>query len=318
MDRPGICLIGCGRIAAAHAGRLKGRARLFFHSRREESAVSLNREAGGDGTFADLNAALGSNRVDAVMITTPPEAHTNQVVRALEADKTVFVEKPMCMDAGEIARISAAVGNRPLMVGENYYYKPSLAIIKGWIDDGDVGEVERISVRKCFAQPSTGWKSAHGSLFEGGIHFIALLNGMFGAPSSVDAASFPNTSESPERHAIVSLSYGNATAELEYGWDTPSLTKGVFQHSYVNGSEGRIVFESNGIYARLTGRRACLRFPGFGDLMGAGAMMDDFLQMIETGRPPISGLDRAREDLETVFRAYELGGVGSPSMHPPS
>ena len=309
MDLPGICLVGCGNIATAHAKRLRGKARLWFQSRRPESAAALSKAVGGEGVFPNLDAALESDRVDAVMITTPPEVHAQQVNQVLAADKVVFVEKPMCLSREEVESISDAVRDRPLMVGENYYYKPSVTLLKSWIESGDIGAVERVKVRKCLTQSSSGWKSEHGSLFEGGIHFVALLNSLFGAPTEIVDATFPNLSTPAERHAIVSLSYGSIQAELEYAWDTPSITKGVFQHSSIEGDAGRIVFESNGIYARMTGRRSRFGFPGLGDLMGAEAMIEDFLQTIRTGKPPISSLDRAREDLETVFQAYELGGV---------
>ena len=311
MDLPGICIVGCGTIAAAHAKRLQGRARLYFCSRRSESAEQLNHEVGGEGVFGELGEALDASSTDAVMITTPPEVHAEQAIAALSADKTVFVEKPMCINGEEIDRIEQVVGTKPLMVGENYYYKPSLIQIKDWIENGDIGKVQQVHVRKCISQPSSGWKSQHGALFEGGIHFVALLNGLLGAPTSVETAEFPGYGDGPERNASVSTLHGQVRAVLDYSWDTPALLKGVLQHSSIEGDRGRIVFESNGIYARLSGKRSCLRFPGFGDMMGAGAMIDDFLETILTGRPPVSDLIHARQDLETVFKAYELGGVST-------
>jgi predicted dehydrogenase len=224
----------------------------------------------------------------------------------------VFVEKPLCMTLAEIDAIETAAGDRPVLVGENYYYKPSLHLIKSWLDDGAIGQVARARVRKCMTQEAAGWKAAHGALFEGGIHFVALLNGLFGRATGVRSAQFPGyTKGQAERHSCLMLEYGRASVELEYAWDTPSLTKGTFQHSWIEGDGGRIVFETNGIYARLSGKRSKFCFPGFSDLMGYEAMFDDFLDCIQTGREPVSSLTRARQDLETVFRAYEVGGLVS-------
>lgn len=245
------------------------------------------------------------------MITTPPETHAAFAIQALHAGKMVFVEKPLCTSRAEVDAISDAADGAPVMVGENYYYKPSLNLVKQWIDEGAIGKLREMKVRKCFSQPSSGWKSDHGALFEGGIHFVALINGLLGGPASVVSARFPSFPDrSPERHAVVEMSHDLARIELAYSWETPSPTKGVFQHSTIAGDEGRIVFETNGMYARLSGRRSEMRFPGFRDMMGAGAMIDDFLRMIETGQPPISDLAHARQDLETVFTAYEMGGMG--------
>ena len=310
MAAPGICVVGCGQIGSAHARRLNGKASLRFQSRRRESAEQLSAAVGGEGVFDSLDEALASPDVDAVVIATPPEAHAPQVIRALEAGKAVFVEKPLCTTLAEINAIEAAVGDRPVLVGENYYYKPSLHRIKSWLEGGEIGQVVRARVRKCMTQEAAGWKAAHGALFEGGIHFVALLNGLFGPATAVQSALFPGHSKGQaERHSCLRLEYGQASVELEYAWDTPSLTKGTFQHSWIEGDGGRIVFESNGIYARLSGKRSKFCFPGFSDLMGYGAMFDDFLDCIQTGREPVSSLARARQDLETVFRAYEVGGL---------
>lgn len=309
MSGPSICVVGCGRIAAAHTKRLKGRADLWFLSRRQESAKELNRSAGGQGVFVRLDDVLSSERVDAVLITTPPEVHADQVIRSLEADKAVFVEKPLCTNHEELEQIEAAAGERPVMVGENYYYKPSISMMRSWIEADEIGEIERASIRKCFRQKSDGWKATHGALFEGGIHFVALINALMGPITSVVQAEFPgHEGQEAERHSKLTLKCGTAEVELEYSWASPSLTKGTFQHSTIEGTRGRIVFESNGIYARQYGRRPRVKFP-LSDIMGAGAMIDDLLSCLEGGGSPISGLQRAREDLETVFRAYEIGSV---------
>ena len=93
---------------------------------------------------------------------------------------------------------------------------------------------------------------------------------------------------------------------LHYAWNAFSLTKGTFQHARILGTEGRIVFECNGLYVRLRGRRKRLYFPGVGDLMGYKGMMRDFLQCLqEPGRQPYSNLARAERDLGIVFTAYK-------------
>ncbi|MEE2754801.1 MAG: hypothetical protein VX910_12515, partial [Candidatus Latescibacterota bacterium] len=69
-DLPAICIIGCGSIGAAHAKRLKGKAKLFFHSRRVESAERLNAQFEGDGVVDAFDGVL-ENQIDAVVIATP-------------------------------------------------------------------------------------------------------------------------------------------------------------------------------------------------------------------------------------------------------
>ncbi|MBT6147058.1 MAG: hypothetical protein HOH74_16605, partial [Gemmatimonadetes bacterium] len=108
--------------------------------------------------------------------------------------------------------------------------------------------------------------------------------------------------------------HGEVEAQLHYAWDTPRLLKGTFQHCRIDGDEGRVVFECNGMYVdvRGPGRRG-LSFPGFRDLMGYGAMIEEFLTCVgqvlacagQTSPAPYSNLIRARRDLEIIWRAYE-------------
>ena len=71
------------------------------------------------------------------------------------------------------------------------------------------------------------------------------------------------------------------------------------------GAAGRIVFESNGLYAVLKGKRRALLPPDLSDLMGFSRMTGDFLRCLEDrSAQPYSNFARARRDLEIVFRAY--------------
>ena len=122
-------------------------------------------------------------------------------------------------------------------------------------------------------------------------------------------AEFPTLRKgSPERRCRLSLTWdGGLEAHLLYAWDLPTLARGVFQHSRVDGVEGRILFESNGLYLHVRGPgRKGLSFPGFADLMGYGRMTDDFLLCLSSREAsPYSSLARARRDLDIVHRAYE-------------
>ena len=139
--------------------------------------------------FASYADVLDS-AVDAVLISSPPDVHRPQVVAALAAGKGVLVEKPLCATADDLAAIGAAAAAHPdalLMIAENYYYKPSLKLLKRIIRQGFIGQVQQAIIGKRFTQDATGWKSSYGALLEGGIHFVALGADLFAdAPSAGD------------------------------------------------------------------------------------------------------------------------------------
>ncbi len=307
MSKPKICLIGCGTIGALHAKNLMPFADLFFNSRSRRSAHAFQKKFGGRGVLPDLDDVLHSV-VDAVVIASPPEQHAKQIVAALRAGKAVLVEKPICTSPEEVAMVEgvlAEVENPLLMVAENYYYKPSLRYLKQMLACGVVGKVHSVLVKKRMAQKISGWKTGYGALLEGGIHFIALISDLFDAvPECVEAVFPKHTDGQPERESIVRLTYPDQVmAQLHYSWQTPSVTKGVFQHSYIEGDAGRFVFESNGIYVKH-GKRWPV-FPGLRDLMGYGAMTRDFISCLQDRtQMPYSNFVRAKRDLKIVFDAY--------------
>ena len=319
FQKPRICILGCGRIGALHARNLRGRAALYFCSRSRVSAQKFYTTFHGHGMFGDLNAVLASD-IDAVVIASPPDQHKDQVVALLAAGKAVLVEKPMCVSPEELAEIDAAlaqVESPLLMVAENYYYKPSLARLKHMIARGHIGEVLAVSVKKLAMQQARGWRSAYGALLEGGIHFVALISDLFdAAPEEVEAV-FPGYSgRGAERESILRMVYGNgACGELHYSWQTRSLTKGLFQHSHIDGTHGRIAFESNGLYIYQRGVRIAL--PGLKDLMGYRAMTTDFLACLHNRtRAPYSNFARAKRELQIVFEAYRESVVSGQSPQP--
>ena len=333
-------LVGCGRIGRTHAARLARHSELVFCSQSGDSARRLQRRLGG-AVSGDLQELLQLPDVAAVVIATPPEAHARQVVACLQAGRSVLVEKPLCLSMDEVTSIERAAAAAPdcfVMVAENYYYKPSLRVMKDWIAGGALGSVRRLQVRKLTRQQDEGWKSGYGALLEGGIHFVALISdlvdGAMGsdaqallrAPTTVDA-EFPSaaggdaadsdavgTTALAERHSVTWMRYGEVAAKLHYAWDVPARLGGLFQHSRIEGDGGRILFESNGLYLHCdgkgTGSGRRVRGPDLGDLMGYGAMTRDFLACVaEPGRRPYSDLARARRDLAIVLAAYDQDGA---------
>ncbi len=307
-----ICLVGCGGIGRLHAKNLSRLAQVFFYSRSRNSAARFQDEFKGGGIFDDFEAVLKNPQIEALVLASPPEYHKQQTVAALQAGKSVLVEKPMCVNAAEAGEIQEVLEAHPdlfVMAAENYYYKPSLTLIKQLLGQGWIGGLESVVAKKVFTQEASGWKSRYGALLEGGVHFVALLSDLFDQAPARVAAEFPGLQPGqPERHSITRLEYpGGAVAELEYSWNTRSLTRGVLQHSFIRGEHGRITFESNGIYVWLHCKeKKRLFLPDRGDLMGYRGMSRDFIDCLrDSSRTPYSDFYKARRDLQIIFSAYE-------------
>jgi predicted dehydrogenase len=90
--------------------------------------------------FGDI---LADPAVDAVVIATPVPTHYALALRALQAGKHVFVEKPPAMRAGEMEELVRVAEERSLvlMPGHLLLYHPGVLKLKELVDSGDLGEV---------------------------------------------------------------------------------------------------------------------------------------------------------------------------------
>ena len=104
-------------------------------SRRGHEADTLARQYEAARSSTDVDTAFVDPAVEAVMIATRHDSHASLALRALQAGKHVFVEKPLCLTAGELSEIEAFFGNgegpRPvLMTGFNRRFSPYAQALK--------------------------------------------------------------------------------------------------------------------------------------------------------------------------------------------
>ena len=92
--------------------------------------------------YAGISDLLNDSAIDAVAISTPAATHGELTRRSLEADKHVFVEKPLCLDhrTNEIKQLAKA-RNRILMVGHMLLHHPAFTALLAAVSDGMIEAV---------------------------------------------------------------------------------------------------------------------------------------------------------------------------------
>ncbi|HUC34687.1 MAG TPA: Gfo/Idh/MocA family oxidoreductase, partial [Gaiellaceae bacterium] len=274
-------------------------------------ADSCNRELGGAGAFGTYEAAILDPGVETVFVATPTAQHLELTLAALAAGKHVIVEKPPFLRSSDFHAVEQAslANGRRVFIAENYFYRPLTRRLRELITSGAIGEVRYLIVKALKEQKTGGWRNDEslaggGALFEGGIHWMNLLGGIGLTIDGVDGYR-PGRTDTIERSILVVARYAEgAVGTLHHAWDTPSLLKGL-RLSRIFGTRGSVAFESNGLFVIVAGHRPSITFPGFRDISGYGAMFDDFLECIGTGREPEMTLTRARRDLELVEMALK-------------
>jgi predicted dehydrogenase len=93
--------------------------------------------------LADYDELLADESVDGIVVATPVPTHYALAKRALEAGKSVLVEKPPALHASEMEELVAlaASSSLVLMPGHLLLYHPGVRKVKELVETGELGEV---------------------------------------------------------------------------------------------------------------------------------------------------------------------------------
>lgn len=99
------------------------------------SAVHAAKSAGFEAATTDDEEVFGDPSIEVVFSLTRHDQHARHVVRAIDAGKHLFVEKPLCLTAEELVTIDAALAaagpQAPLlMVGFNRRFSPAAQLAR--------------------------------------------------------------------------------------------------------------------------------------------------------------------------------------------
>ncbi len=101
----------------------------------------------GVAHFADWRDALASEP-GIVVVSSPPVAHEEQVIAALEAGAHVLVEKPFALSAEPARRMRDAAERlgRTLLVGFGWPAAPVFSLSRRLIEAGEIGRIEHMAM----------------------------------------------------------------------------------------------------------------------------------------------------------------------------
>ena len=330
MTRVRLCLLGCGAMARRHARTLRalGGVELRFASRERERAEAFGREFGGVGGFAGYEEGCASPLVDAVIDCTPHALHLANARLAALHGKHLLIEKPVTRNLAELDAMIEAVNAAGViaMVAENYFFKPMVRVFRELVASGDVGRPVLLELNRTNRSSTRGWRAdaammGGGALLEGGVHWINYLISLAGSEvrevlAVRPSVPYPAAAPFEDTLEVVVKFVDGAVGKLLHSWYLKNRLKGV-QLSKLYGTDGNIVFETNGLMLVLAGKRTRIRFPGVRDLMGHRAMLAHFVDCVTRHQAPAMSLALARRDLaiiEAAYRSLESGRFEVPAQ----
>jgi predicted dehydrogenase/threonine dehydrogenase-like Zn-dependent dehydrogenase len=227
----GIGFIGAGSYAQSHLlPNVPKNKKVVFEGVMTSTGVSSRSVAERFGfgfCTENVNDILSNDRINTVFIATRHDSHAQFVINAIEKGKNVFVEKPLCLKADELERITDLLNENSqissrLMVGYNRRFSPLGIELKNCFKGGPLAMSYRVNSGNI---PADSWiqdlVSGGGRIIGEVCHFIDFLTFINGSlPVSVHA----NAMQDPQNlNDVVAISL-----------------------KYANGSIGSILYFSNG------------------------------------------------------------------------
>ncbi len=256
MDLVKWGIIGCGNVTEIKSGpafQKAANSKLVAVMRRNaERAQNYAQRHNVPKWYDDAEKLIHDPDVNAIYIATPPSTHKFYTLKAAQAGKPIYVEKPMALNYAECEEMISACRNVGVPLFVAYYRRalPRFLKVKSLIDDGKIGKV--LSVNMQLRQPSkqvdkdpSNWRvnpkiAGCGYFCDLGSHMIDLIQYQLGKIKSVKGFAL-NQCGNYETEDIV-----NAVFEFENGVvGTGSWCFNAFENfdsTEIIGTEGKIVY----------------------------------------------------------------------------
>ena len=232
-----VGLLGAGRIGQVHA------AVIAAHEVCTLAAISDVYAPAAEELAAKYHAQVRSSdeiiaddSINAVLIATSTDTHSDLIEAATQAGKAVMCEKPVDLSLERARACLKAVSatGRPVMIGFNRRFDPSFAAIRDSLAAGQIGKAELLSVTSFDpAPPPVEYIKVSGGLFRDMmIHDFDMTNFIMGeTPVSISASGAclvdPEIGRAGDIDtAVVTLSYADGklaviknSRRAAYGYD---------------------------------------------------------------------------------------------------
>lgn len=178
----------------------------------------------GVAACESLDELIACPDIDLVDLCLPPALHADAAVRALEAGKHVFCEKPMAMTTGECDRMLAAAeaSGRTLLIGHVLPFFPEYAWALDAIESGRYGRVLGGSFRRVISDPAwlAGYWDADkigGPMLDLHVHDAHFIRTALGMPTAVTTRGSLRNGLAEHWHSLLEFEQPGLTAHVEGG-----------------------------------------------------------------------------------------------------
>lgn len=206
---------------------------------REEVLQNIKSQYPGVETTSNFLDVLENEKVSALVIATPAATHYQLTKQGLEAQKHIFVEKPLALNVEQGQELVETAERKGLvfMVGHLLLYHPAMRKLKELVKAGELGELRyicsnRLNFGKLRKDENVLWSFAP--------HDISIIIDLLGMPERVQALGKSYLQSNVPDITLTFLEFtGNKAAHIFVSWLNPFKE----QKLSVIGSEKMAVYD---------------------------------------------------------------------------
>lgn len=302
-DKLRIAVIGAGRIGAVHARTIRDHdhARLVVVADPVADAAALAMRLGARST-TDAEEALTADDVDAVVVASPTPLHVPHTLTAIDAGKSVLMEKPVALEVAAVDACIRALGELTgrVMVGFNRRFDPSVAEVRERVAAGEIGTVEQVSIiSRDPAPPPAGYLAVSGGIFKDmTIHDLDMARHLLGDVVAVHAVGQHLDPAVADRYDAATLTLTSSTGAVAVIVNSRHSSAGYDQRIEVFGSSGSLEIANQ--------RSSSVRLHDAHGTERAGPFLPFFLERYQRAYTA---------ELDSFIQAALTGTAQSPSIH---
>lgn len=322
-----VGIVGAGGFAKVKLmpmlARIKNASITAIVDANVTTAITMSRHYGVARVLADDRELFNEDLVDVVVIASPHKYHCDQVMRALDQGKAVFVEKPLVTDFEQLTRLHAMLDahpNAPLCVDYNRAFAPCIQKIKEAIAERKTPLIIHYRMNAGYI-PKEHWVQTDigaGRIIGEACHIIDLFYYLTDArPVSVSVESLNTGTDTlfPTDNFVASISFSDGSI--------CSLLYTSLGHKKLGKERMELFFDSKSIimddymYLAGFGMRSSFDESGMTADKGHEALLNTFFERIKkpTFEPPIPFARlRAVSELTLIIDELACEGGGDREL----
>ena len=255
MIRWGI--IGCGDVTEIKSGpafnKVPDSSLVAVMRRDAEKLEDYAKRHHVPNWFTDADKLVNHPEVNAIYVATPPYFHEAYVLKAIEAGKNVYVEKPMSVNVASCKRMLEASEKFGVKLCVAHYRRalPKFLKIKKMIDDKMIGEVRTVNIKLYSSNMSAdtiqSWRvipefAGAGLFYDLAPHQLDLLFYFFGNAKSIVGYSANQAGLYPAEDIVTGIVQMENNILVNGTWCF-TVAEGIEEDKFeIIGSKGKITF----------------------------------------------------------------------------